>query len=109
MGLDVEEGRKPLQLPGATEPPIKSKPGKTPERAARGDWLLAFFRLVNVITISCAALCCVADCMALVARGKPEVTLSSACQHPNSGFSLHVGNVSAVGIATCLASLQVSS
>lgn len=57
MGHDVEEGRKPLQLPGTTELPAKSKPGKTPERAARGDWLLAFFRLINIITICCAALC----------------------------------------------------
>ena len=75
MGLDVEEGRKPLQLPGAAEPPSRNKPGKTPERAARGDWLLAFFRLINVITISCAALCMVAGAMALVARGKPDVRL----------------------------------
>ena len=74
MGSDIEEGRKPLQLPGATEPPpMKSKPAKAPERAPRGDWLLAFFRLINIITICCAALCMVADCMALVAKGKPEV------------------------------------
>ena len=88
MGHDVEEGRKPLQLPGATEAPVKSKAGKTPERAARGDWLLAFFRLINVITISCAALCCVADCMALVVRGKPEVILESACPPPESSVQL---------------------
>ncbi len=73
MGLDVEEGRKPLQLPGATEPPGKIKASKAPERAGRGDCLLAFFRLINIITICCAALCMVADCMALVGKGKPQV------------------------------------
>ena len=74
MGLDLEEGRKPLQLPGAAEPPGKSKASKVPERAVRGDCLLAFFRLINMITICCAALCMVADCMALVAKGRPQVT-----------------------------------